>query len=279
VLYRARRDQAAAELEKSRASLAYQQVNFNRVKSLHDQGTGSDIEFADAKRAYDEAQAQVQADTAALAWAEKALIDTQVLAPISGVVLERNVEVGDFVAAEGGRGANANAQFASIADMTKLRVEIDISELDIGRVHAGQPCIITPDAYKDRRYDGRVMWIDPGANYAKATVQVKVRIEQPDDFLRVEGSAKVEFLADKPAAVASDDASPRIWIPAVACQVQPDSRTARVFIIDDGRLRETTIQIGRQTGGQVEVVSGLSEGQSIASDGLDKLRDGQRVKS
>ena len=72
-----------------------------------------------------------------------------------------------------------------------LRVEVDISELDITRLHKNMPCRITPDAYKDRNYTGHIMWLDPGANYSKATVQVKVRIDNPDEFLRVEGSAKV----------------------------------------------------------------------------------------
>src|SRR5690606_8225607 len=130
-----------------------------------------DIEFADARRALNEARAQVEQSQAALDWAEKVLRDCDVLAPIAGVVLERNVEVGDFVAAEGGLGANANAQFGTIADMTKLRVEVDISELDIARLRKGMRCRITPDAYKDRRYPGYIMWIDPGANYSKATVQ------------------------------------------------------------------------------------------------------------
>ena len=113
------------------------------------------------------------------------------VAPIAGVILERDVEVGDFVSAEGGRSAMANSQFASIADMTKLRVEVDVSELDIARLRTDLPCVVVPDAYKDRRYHGHVMWLDPGANYAKATVQVKVRIDDPDDYLRVEGAAQV----------------------------------------------------------------------------------------
>lgn len=325
VNYRARRDEAAALVRRAEAHLAYQRFNFRRIESMYRSGTSSDVELAEARRALEEAEAQLAAQQAALAWAEKALRDTEVRAPISGVVLERNVEVGDFVAAEGGRGAIANALFAIIADMSKLRVEVDISELDIARIRAGMPCLVTPDAYKDRRYRGHVLWIDPGANYAKATVQAKVRIENPDEYLRVEGSAQVQFLpqdapgagsgepsvvgssassgpgpaartlaeaANDPAAAASASAgsppSGGIWIPASAILLdapgagdaaEGSASGGTVFIVRDGRLSRTHVSVGRRSGDQIEITAGLREGQIIAAEGLDKLSDGQRVRT
>ena len=278
--YKARRDQAAAELEKAKATLAYQQVNYDRISRLHEASNAPDIEFSDARRWLDEAKAQVDSTSAMLDFAQKALNDCEVKAPIAGVVLERNVEVGDFVAAEGGRGMIANAQFAAIADMTALRVEVDVSELDIARIRKDMPCEITPDAYKDRRYRGHVMWIDPGANYSKATVQVKVRIDNPDDHLRVEGSAQVAFLSE--AVADSQGAGPSstatIWIPKSACIPDSQAKTARVFVATDGKLHQTIVKTGRESGSQIEVVSGLSSGQSIAVDDVEKLSEGQRVK-
>jgi len=276
VLYRARRDEAAARLERSTANMAFQKINFERVVGLVKSESAPDIEHADAKRAFNEAQATLAADRAALDFAQKMLNDCEVVAPIAGVVLTRNVEVGDFVAAEGGRGANANAQFAIIADMTKLRVEVDISEMDIIRIRRGMPCTIIPDAYKDRQYRGYVMWLDPGANYSKATVQAKVRIENPDDYLRVEGSAQVAFLSE-PLREEASYAVAAIWIPASACLVDESGKTGVVYLAENGRLRRTTIQIGRRHADQYEVAGGLTAGQSIAVDGLDKLTDGQSV--
>jgi HlyD family secretion protein len=276
--YRALRDEAAANLEKSRATLAFQKINFDRVSQLRTQQQASDIEYADARRSLDETQSLVAANEANLAYADKLLRDCKVLAPIAGVILERNVEVGDFVAAEGGRGAMANSQFTTIADMTKLRVEVDVSELDIARLRTGMPCMVVPDAYKDRRYHGHVMWIDPGANYAKATVQVKVRIDDPDDYLRVEGAAQVQFLTGGPATAATTSETPRLWIPATACIPDAAGGKAKVFVVADGRLKAVTANLGRREGDRIEVVSGLTEGQEIAADGLDQLRDGQLVR-
>lgn len=279
VIYRARRDEAAAQVEQARASVAYQKINFARIKDLFGRNAAPDIEFAAAKRDFDEAMARLSASEATLVWAQKALSDCEVQAPIAGVLLERNVEVGDFVAAEGGRGAIANAQLCTIADMTKLRVEVDISELDIARLKEDMPATIIPDAYKDRKYNGHVMWLDPGANYSKATVQVKVRIDDPDDFLRVEGSAQVAFLAEPPDSSATAESGSSIWIPASACQREPTGSDGRVFVAADGRLKAVSVQLGRQVGNQIEVLSGLASGQSIVVDGLDKLTDGQRLPS
>ena len=278
VNYRARRDEAAAMVEKSKATLEFQRYEHQRMTDLSKGSRASEREIVSAKSSVEQAEAQLAADQAALVWAEKALRDTEVVAPIAGVILERNVEVGDFVAAEGGRGANANAQFASIADMSKLRVEIDISELDVARIRDAMPCTIVPDAYKDRKYYGHVLWIDPGANYAKATVQAKVRIENPDDYLRVEGSAQVQFLNEDPRSAAKADARPVIWIPAAAAKLAGDGASGVVFTIVDGRLKQTPITIGRKQGGQIEVREGLKDGDVIVAKDLENLSDGQRVK-
>jgi HlyD family secretion protein len=279
VLYRARRDEATARLARSQATLEFQQFNFNRTSALVNKNVAASVEYAEALRGIRETEAQLAADKASLQWSQKALDDCIVVAPIAGVVLERNVEIGDFVSAEGGRGAIANAQFAVIADMSKLRVEVDVSELDIARIHKDMRCTITPDAYKDRKYSGFVMWIDPGANYAKTAVQVKVRIEDPDDFLRVEGSAQVVFLPDRPASAPATQESPGLWIPATACLLDKAGTTGKVFVVSDGRLKQATISVGRQTAGQLEVLAGLREGQSIVAEGLDRLSDGQRIAS
>lgn len=278
-LYQARRDEAAALLEKSKATAEFQKVDFARVMRLFEQQQASDIEYAEAKKKLDEAVAQVAASEALLAAAGKALRDCDVQAPIGGVVLERNVEVGDFVAAEGGLGAMANSQFALIADMQKLRVEVDVSELDIARLRTDMLCVIIPDAYKNRRYDGHLMWIDPGANYAKATVQVKVRIDNPDEYLRVEGAAQVQFLSggrkegSSPAGESAATTAPAtaeqatgVWIPTTACRIEPDGQTGKVYVARDGRLKETVVKLGRREGSSIEVIEGLSAGEELAAD-------------
>lgn len=269
VLYRARRDEAAANLRKSQANREYQRINAERIRRLHGHTLAPPIELADAERSLAESEAQVAADEAALAFAEKAFADTVVVAPIRGVILDRNVEVGDFVAAEGGRAALANALFASIADMEKLRVEVDISELDVARIRPGMPCVVRPDAYKDRQYDGHVMWIDPGANYAKATVQAKVRISNPDSALRVEGSAQVTFL-EPPA---TQPVGPGAWIPVSAVRREAGDE-AIVFVATNGRLKATRVRVTGSAGDEIFVAGDIRPGEKVVLEPAAELRDG-----
>lgn len=277
VIYAALRDEASARQAKARANLDFRKFNYERVRAMFSGLDAMEFEMADARRALDEAQGELAASEAQLAYAQKQARDTEVVAPIAGVILERNVEVGDFVAAEGGRGANANATFAEIADMTKLRVEVDVSELDVHRIHKDMACTITPDAYKDLKFNGRVLWIDPGANYSKATVQTKVRIDNPDWRLRVGGAAQVSFLADKPDE--SEQVRAAIWIPQAAIIAEPGAKTGKVFVVEDGKARSISVTLGQQSDRQVEVISGLSDGQTIIADKPDAIREGQRIKS
>ena len=82
----------------------------------------------------------------------------------------------------------------SLGDPNDLQVEIDVSESDLTKVSMGQRCRVSPEAYPDKIYGGVVAEIAPEANRQKGTLQIKVQIEKPDQFLTPELSAKVEFL-------------------------------------------------------------------------------------
>jgi RND family efflux transporter MFP subunit len=319
VIYRAQRDEAAAnverrkaellrtaaELERARAALRqaeanceFEQRNYDRLRGLRETGRASDLEVSDAKdrslaaaaavemarAAITSAEAAVQmaradqsAAEATLRLLQKRLDDCDIRAPIAGVVLERNAQVGDFVAAEGGRGAQANAQLAQIADMSLLRVEIDVSERDVGRLRAGQRARVTPDADKAATYDGHVMWVDPIGNYAKATVQVKVRIENPGPECRVEGSARVEFLNPAASAPATGE-KPAVWLPKAAVKLSASSDEGQVFTVLGDRAVSNAVQVGARTDNAVEILKGVYPGMQIVAENADKLADGTPVR-
>jgi len=331
VVYRAQRDESAANVARqrnaiararfeherakaavlqARANLDFEQRNFERLRRLSETGQASDFEYLNAKSRYeaalaaaDVAKAEADATAAAVTVAEadlaaaeavlrlmqKRLDDCAIRAPIGGVVLERNAQVGDFVAAEGGRGANANAQIVRVADMSLLRVEIDVSERDVGRLQPGQTARITPDADRTRSYDGRVLWIDPQGDYARAVVQVKVRILDPGPNLRVGGSAKVEFLAPAPEAATAAAAAPgtettaggprSAWLPKSAVKLTPGSDEAVVFTVGgDGRALPNPVRVGTRSDKLVEVVSGVAPGMQIIADNVDKIEAGTAVR-
>jgi HlyD family secretion protein len=261
---RAEHARAQAAAQQSQAEFDFEKYNFGRLERLEGTSDASEWEFINAKNRYEAAaaalevakavvqssatsiqvsEADLDSSRATLRLLEKRLDDCAIRAPISGVVLERNAHVGDFLAFEGGRGAQANAQLVAIADMSLLRVEIDISERDVHRLRAGQAARVTPDAAKSHEYDGKVMWVDPVGDYAKATVGVKVRVLEPGPDLRVEGSAKVEFLAaDEPTeggvrkpAAPGQGAPGSVWLPKKAVKLTPGSEAAEVFTVSNSR--------------------------------------------
>lgn len=295
---RAQADQLGqqASIAEAQAEHDWRKYNLERLQALEFRDRASDVELVEAQHIFEGAQAALAVAKAAeqsaltaidvtraelksaesiLRLWQKRLDDCEIRAPISGVVLERNAQIGDFLAAEGGRGANANAQLVSIADMTRLRVEIDISERDIHRVYPKQEARITPDAYKSSNHRGEVMWIDPVGNYARAIVQVKVRIKDPSPQLRIEGSAKVEFLAPKEDAATEQLAN--FWLPLDAVKIPVDGSAPLVFTVIDDRAVENRVTIGSRTNKLVEVTNGVYAGMEIIASQLDEIEDGTPV--
>ncbi|HEY3242888.1 MAG TPA: efflux RND transporter periplasmic adaptor subunit [Phycisphaerae bacterium] len=289
---------AEAALRQAQADLEFETRNYERLRDLHAVDNASELEFMNAKSRYDAAQAagemarasvesaglavevvaaQLKGAQATLRVFRKHLEDCDIQAPISGVVIERSAQVGDFVAAEGGRGANANAQLAVIADMSRLRVDTDVSERDVHRLSVGQAARITPDAAPDHRYEGHVLWIDPASNYAKATVQVKVRIHDPQASLRINGSARVEFIGDGSSPARGSASSGAVWLPLSAVRLSPGSENATVFTVVDGRAMANAVTIGARTDQRVEVISGVRAGMPVVVDNLERLTSGTRL--
>ena len=82
----------------------------------------------------------------------------------------------------------------AVADLNDLQVEVDVSEEALAKIGIGQKCKVSPEAYPELQFDGRVAEIAPEANRAKGTLQIKVQVERPDRHLTPELSAKVDFL-------------------------------------------------------------------------------------
>lgn len=220
------------------------------------------------------AAAQVQQVRAALDYAQTQLADTEIRAPVSGTVLQRIVERGEMVTPSAFGESGARTSVVALADLNDLQIELDISQTDFARLKMDQRAEIVPEAFPNLKYTGFIAEIAPEANRAKATVQVKVKVENPDDQLRPEMNARVNFLAD--AAPAGERSVSRILIPKEAV-VRKDAKEF-VFVIKGNRVELRSIRVGDESGGFFQVLEGLSGGESIATTGADKLKDGDRVK-
>jgi HlyD family secretion protein len=221
-------------------------------------------------------QATVRQLEGGLAGAMIDLGNTVIRSPIPATVLERNVEVGEFVTTGfvGDRGAKGYV--VSIADLNDLRVELDVSQNDFAKVSPKQPCSIVTDAYPDRKYQGVVDLISPEANRQKATVQVRVKVINPDELLKPDMNATVSFLSPKKSAATTTTAAndrPAIRVPASAV------RDGAVFVVEDGKAIKRTVSVLKTSGGrEIEVSKGLIGGEDLIVSPPESLQDGARVR-
>lgn len=274
-------NQVLALVEQAKAERADAESNFVRhQKLLADQliarsaFDAAEARFKRAEAAVVASEAAVQVARTRLRAAEVALEYTNIRAPFDGTVLTKNADVGEIVAPFGAS-TTARAAVVSIADMSSLEVEADVSESNIQRIQPGQSCEIVLDAYQDTRYPGVVSKIVPTADRAKATVLTKIKFVERDERVLPEMSAKVAFLA-QPAAAAAISTERKIFIPASALVTRGGQKV--VFVVREQTTVATPVDIGGATGSQLEVRSGLSEGQQIVRNPPENLQDGMKVK-
>ncbi|MEZ5363469.1 MAG: efflux RND transporter periplasmic adaptor subunit [Bryobacterales bacterium] len=290
---------AEANMGEARADLQKAKLDLDRARELSEAGVVSRQDFDNAKAAYDSQQARVQSlerslellrigprreeiesmrgqvrqAEGQLAYDRTILDATLIRAPVSGAILERNVEQGEFVTTGfvGDRGAKGYV--VSLADLGDLQVELDISQDDFSKLHMGQKAKITTDAFRDREYDGELVEISPEADRQKATVQVKVQVLHPDEYMRPEMNANVAFLADqKPSADGAAAPTPSIRIPASAV------RDGKVFLLADGKANARAVEVRRTRGGEAEIASGFSGGETLIVSPPEGLADGDSVR-
>jgi HlyD family secretion protein len=221
-----------------------------------------------------QAKGDIERARGEMAFAETQLANTIIRAPISGTILERIVEKGEFVTTGfvGDRGAKGYV--VSMADLNDLQVELDINQTDFARLGPRQRGRIRTDAYRDRNYQGFIEEIAPEANRQKATVQVKVKVENPDGNLRPDMNASVDFLAD-PQSVAGagkPSAAPMIVVPASAI------RSGTVFVYLNGKALKRTVKAGASTSQGIRIEEGLIGGEELINNPPAELKDGDKVK-
>lgn len=198
--YRARKHETEGRLASSRAALEKAQVQYERVKALASASIESKQVEDDMRLNVEAAKATVKEIEGSLQWISTYIDWCTIRSPINGVVLEKLVDPNELVTPQsfGGTRGPSTALIA-VADLKDLQVEIDLNEADVAKVYLNQKCKVSPEAYPDRVYDGVVAEKAPEANRQKGTLQVKVQISNPDQYLTPELSAKVDFLKDTTA--------------------------------------------------------------------------------
>lgn len=216
---------------------------------------------------------QIEEAKGRVAFYENQLSNTLIKSPITGTVLERNVEKGEFVTTGfvGDRGAKGYV--VSLADLNDLQVELDINQNDFARLGPKQKGVVTTDAYPDRKYDGVIEEISPEANRQKATVQVKVKVLGPDQFLRPDMNASVAFISEEKKADAAPGApvKPVVFVPVAAI------RNDTAYIVLNGRVVKRPVKVSGNTSEGLRVEEGLIGGEDLVLNPPADMKDGDKV--
>jgi HlyD family secretion protein len=277
---RSRGAAARARIAVARAALAELRVQIEREAPLVDKGVSARATLEDLRTRSDSAVAQVRAAEAdaVASDAETRALEVQlgsyeIITPISGTVVDKLVKVGEGVSPGFG-----TPGVVEVIDMTSLVVEVDVPEARLAQVAVDGPCEIVLDAYPTKRYRGAVKELGRRVNRSKATVPVKIRFADPPDgklAILPEMAARVSFLSSAldPATL---DVPPRRVVPAAA--VTQRSGRDVVFVIEDGELRMTAVQVGAAVGDGRELATALPPGTKVVLDPSPELSDRQKVK-
>ena len=270
--------QAEAGVAQTNVELVNAESELKRSNGLRTQGFVS-IQALDtannrvntAKAAIKLAQAAVAVSQAQLKVQQVNQDFTEIRAPFDGVVLMKNANVGDiitpFSSAAGSQGA-----VVTMADMTTLEVEADVSESNLSKAKIGQPVEITLDALPDSRFRGSIVGIVPTVDRAKATVMTKIRFEKLDARILPEMSAKVTILSQ---AVTDADQKPVLALNPKAV-IERDGKKW-VFRIKDDMVEAVAVTLGRKIGDNLEFTGELKSGDKLVVSPSEKIKTGAKI--
>ena len=269
----AARERARENLRVAEADLNEAKQSLERMRLLLKQQFVAQADYDIAEARYKRVVATIDAAKFGLKEAEVAVDNTRIIAPFDGTVLKKNADVGEIVAPLAGA-ASSKAAVVTIADMSSLEVDADVSEANITRVSPEQACEITLDAYPQQRYPGYVTKIVPTADRAKATVMVKIKFREYDQKVLPEMSAKISFLA---AGAGNSPAQSKALLTVPAAAVATRNGRTVVYQVRDDRAVEVPVTTGQKLAGLVEITDGLKDGDKIVSKVDDRFAAGVKV--
>jgi RND family efflux transporter MFP subunit len=280
----AQREQAVASLKAAQVAFENAVPTFERNKQQFARQIISAQDFDSAKANYDATRTSlevaaraVEVAEASLALAQRNLDDTVVRAPFGGIVTVKAAQEGEMVSPVSAGGGFTRTGIGTIVDMDSLEVEVDVSENFINRVRPDQDVSVKLNASPDWEIPARVIAIIPTADRAKATVKVRVALDERDARILPEMGVRVAFLDDpKEGSTPVQVAQRAVVVPEAAVQANGD--TGIVYVIEDDTVERRAVRLGaRSSAGQV-VLSGLESGARLAVADFAQLVDGSRVR-
>jgi len=273
-------------LLQAEATLTQVRGQFDRTKRLQAQGFVGQSQLDDAQRNLDVAESQgraarVQVETnsargsdfavamtaleqarASERVAQAKLPDIVIRAPVDGVLISRNVEAGDIV--------QPGKELFSLAPAGDTQVIVQIDERNLSQLAPGQKALGSADAFPGKRFPAELIYINPGIDALRGSVEVRLRVPAPPDYLRQDMTVSVDIeVARRSQAVVAPTEAVR------------DATTAQpwVLAVRDGRAERVPVKVGLRGDGRLEVLEGAAPGDALvpATNGL--ITAGQRVRA
>jgi len=260
---------AKANLSSAQSTLAYEQNNFQRYKTLYDKGLVSADEFETARLSYLKAKDQVTTSSQSVQKAQTNLGYATITSPIDGVVLSKAVEEGQTVAAS----FNTPELFTIAQDLTNMRVIADIDEADIGGVKEGQRVSFTVDAFPDDQFEGHVTQVRQQATTESNVVTYEVVISAPNNDLKLKPGLTANvtiFTLEKNDVLTVPAKALRFTINEALLQegqkIEDCPGNHKLWTLDGNTFKAHAVEIGTSNGVSTEIISGIAAGTDVLTD-------------
>ncbi|HEY9109872.1 MAG TPA: efflux RND transporter periplasmic adaptor subunit, partial [Roseateles sp.] len=277
---------AEANLGQLRAQLAQAQADERRQAELNAAGMTTRQSREQSATAVKTVTAQLEAGQrqieAAQAQVRQARVNfdyATVRAPFDGVVTARAAQVGEIISPLSAGGGFTRTGVGTIVDMESLEVNVDVNEAYIAQVKPDMPCEAILDAYPDWKIPAHVVAVIPSADRGKATVKVRVALENKDERVVPDMGVRVSFLATKPQAEAKP--VPGVLVPPDAVRVEgglePAKGDAVVYAVVEGKAQRRLVKLGGEVGKFRLVTEGVKSGETVIVSPPADLKDGSNV--
>ena len=276
--------QADAQLGAVRAQLRQAEADLKRQEELTVRKLTSAVALEQARTQVDQLRAQLAATERAVGVARQSLDlakvqldNTTIRAPFDGVVTIKAAQPGEMISPLSAGGGFTRTGIGTIVDMDSLEIEVDVNEAFINRVVEGQPVEATLNAYPDWKIPARVIATIPTADRTKATVRVRIGIDDKDPRILPDMGVRVAFLVEAAPERATESAPRGVLVPAGAI-VRRGEREV-VFVVDGEVVRERAVRVGNATvGASRQVLDGVAAGDRVVVDPPEALVDGGKVR-
>ena len=267
-------ESSTATLESNKTEYEYQEKNFARIKGLHDKGMVSDTDFETAEYNYNKAKSAYDKSKADMFKVRQNLGYATITAPIDGVVIGREVEEGQTVAAS----FETPTLFTIANDLSQMRVIADVDEADIGSVQDGQRATFTVDAYPDDVFEGTVTQVRLQATTESNVVTYEVVVNAPNPDLKLKPGLTANvtiFTLEKDDATAVPTKALRfvpnaellgeIGLTAVETDSQAAPGSRELWVKEGTTLRPRRVYAGAASGDMTEITEGLTGSEEIVT--------------